>query len=127
MKKQFLLAVVVMSVTFGANAISASYRAQLESSGCTQVTDGHGCDSHKTKAQNSAAEHSAEKHKYSLDEISSEVDTVINTEYGEGANYLLDKGWRPSGLHEYMKAGWQMRIVVEAGAIVNAQIIGKAK
>jgi hypothetical protein len=38
-----------------AHAISASYRAKLERSGCTQVTEGNGtCDIHKTKAQNQA-------------------------------------------------------------------------
>lgn len=36
-----------------AHAISAGYRAQLERSGCTQVTESNGtCDIHKTKAEN---------------------------------------------------------------------------
>ena len=42
-----------------AHAISAGYRAQLERSGCTQVTESNGtCDIHKTKAQNNVAAHS---------------------------------------------------------------------
>ncbi|EHO9417870.1 hypothetical protein KNC47_003809 [Salmonella enterica] len=42
-----------------AHAISEKYRQQLERSGCTQVTDGNGCDIHKTKAQNQAAAYKA--------------------------------------------------------------------
>lgn len=44
-----------------AHAISAAYRAKLERSGCTQLTDGNGCDIHKTKAQNEAAAKKAKK------------------------------------------------------------------
>ncbi|WP_426448292.1 hypothetical protein [Siccibacter colletis] len=38
------------------HAISAKYRAQLERSGCTQVTELQGCDIHKTKADNATTE-----------------------------------------------------------------------
>lgn len=115
-----------LALTQPAHAISAGYRAQLERSGCTQETDGHGCDIHKTKSQNSAAASYRARHDghQSLDSISSEVDTVIGLEYGEGANYLLDKGWRSAGLEEYKKQGWKMRVVVQSGHIVNAQIVG---
>lgn len=38
-----------------AHAINAHYRAQLERSGCTQISDGDGsCDNTKTKAENAA-------------------------------------------------------------------------
>lgn len=38
-----------------AYAINAHYRAQLERSGCTQISDGDGsCDINKTKAENAA-------------------------------------------------------------------------
>lgn len=38
-----------------AHAINAHYRAQLERSGCTQISDGDGsCDITKTKAENAA-------------------------------------------------------------------------
>lgn len=39
-----------------AHAIDAKYRAKLERSGCTQLTEADGsCDIHKSKAQNQAA------------------------------------------------------------------------
>lgn len=48
------LAVLATVTTSPAYAISASYRAQLERSGCTQESELRGCDVTKTKAQNSA-------------------------------------------------------------------------
>lgn len=38
-----------------AHAINATYRKQLERSGCTQVTEAQGCDITKTKAENAKA------------------------------------------------------------------------
>lgn len=49
---------IVISATVAATpayAINAHYRAQLERSGCTQISDGDGsCDITKTKAENAA-------------------------------------------------------------------------
>ncbi|MEG5932475.1 hypothetical protein UXN85_20630 [Enterobacter hormaechei] len=54
--RRALLVIAITAMTAGpANAISSRYRAQLERSGCTQVTEAQGCDIHKTKAQNRAA------------------------------------------------------------------------
>lgn len=57
-----ILAITAMSAG-PAYAISAKYRAQLEASGCTQMTDGVTCDIHKTKAQNASkqAKHQDQK------------------------------------------------------------------
>lgn len=58
MKKTLITLAVLAAVSVSpAHAISDKYRTQLERSGCTQATDGHGCDIHKTKAQNAAAAH----------------------------------------------------------------------
>jgi hypothetical protein len=46
--------VAVMSQT-SAFAISEKYRQQLERSGCTQISEGQGCDIRKTKAENAKA------------------------------------------------------------------------
>ena len=52
------LALIALLFTVAAaptHAINAHYRAQLERSGCTQLSDGDGsCDIHKTKAENAA-------------------------------------------------------------------------
>ncbi|EHL8229996.1 hypothetical protein KE423_003913 [Salmonella enterica] len=54
MKKLIALSALAaaLAATSPAHAISDHYRAQLERSGCTQQTDGHGCDIHKTAAEN---------------------------------------------------------------------------
>lgn len=51
--KKSLLAIFIVTVTisFNASAISERFRQQLDSSGCTQVTEANGsCDISKTKA-----------------------------------------------------------------------------
>jgi hypothetical protein len=54
-----LNAVVISSMILAfiapAQAINATYRKQLERSGCTQVSEAQGCDITKTKAENEKA------------------------------------------------------------------------
>lgn len=53
MKKQLAMMCLCLVVAIPAHAISAKYRAKLERSGCTQITDANGsCDVNKTKKQN---------------------------------------------------------------------------
>lgn len=127
MKKLITLAAVMALAftTLNASAISAGYRAQLERSGCTQETDGNGCDIHKSKAQNAAAARKAahKNQNQNIDEVSREIDGVVGKEFGAGRNYLQSKGWVGDGPGEYVKAGHRLRVVIESGKIVNAQII----
>ena len=56
MKKIFVLAACsVMLASTSAYAIDAKYRAKLERSGCTQLSELEGCDINKTKAENAKA------------------------------------------------------------------------
>jgi hypothetical protein len=52
--KLLLTATIVASalLSLNAQAIDSKYRAKLEQSGCTQVSEMQGCDINKTKAQN---------------------------------------------------------------------------
>lgn len=60
-KALFLSGLTLMAFLISpAHAISEKYRQQLERSGCTQVTDGNGCDITKTKDQNMKAISDAE-------------------------------------------------------------------
>lgn len=53
MKKMMIALTLATVAAAPAHAINAKYRAQLERSGCTQVTEADGtCDIHKTKAEN---------------------------------------------------------------------------
>ena len=61
MKKLMMIVISATMAAAPAYAINAHYRAQLERSGCTQITDGEGsCDINKTKAEN-AAQHDQTK------------------------------------------------------------------
>jgi len=64
MKKMLITLVVFAAVAASpAHAINEKYRAQLERSGCTQVTEADGtCDIHKTKAQNASHNHQTSSH-----------------------------------------------------------------
>ena len=57
MKKRLIALISLAAIIVApAHAIDAKYRAKLERSGCTQLTEADGsCDIHKTKAQNQAA------------------------------------------------------------------------
>lgn len=78
-----ILAITAMSAG-PAYAISAKYRAQLEASGCTQMTDGMTCDIHKTKAQNTLRQTQSE-----------EIDAMIGQPISDIAEHLLAEGWKP--------------------------------
>lgn len=53
--RPFALTILVLSVQSSAFAINAKYAQQLERSGCTQISEGQGCDITKTKADNAKA------------------------------------------------------------------------
>ncbi|CAH3743983.1 hypothetical protein [Enterobacter hormaechei] len=78
MKTKFtLLALLFSVVVTPAHAINAHYRAQLERSGCTQISAGDGsCDISKTKAENAAQHEPATSIHDPLREASFSSDTV---------------------------------------------------
>lgn len=83
--KLALIALVCSFAVMPAHAINAHYRAQLERSGCTQVSDGDGtCDIHKTKAQNAKA-------KSGSNAFTADADHVLNQPISTSAEYLLLK------------------------------------
>ncbi|MCV2352860.1 hypothetical protein LNV09_01650 [Paucibacter sp. B2R-40] len=49
------VALVALMAQSSAFAINAKYAQQLERSGCTQISEGQGCDITKTKAENAKA------------------------------------------------------------------------
>ena len=81
MKTKFtLLALLFSVVVTPAHAINAHYRAQLERSGCTQISAGDGsCDISKTKAENAAQHEPTASVHDPLREASFSSDTVNAT------------------------------------------------
>lgn len=106
-----------------AHAISEKYRSQLERSGCTQVTDGHGCDIHKTRAQNAA---SAAKPALSPEQqhgqIVGEAESILAMKGIAAEEYLVEKGWKQQSSSQWIKAGHVLNIVEDGGVVRSAQL-----
>ncbi|WP_318368658.1 hypothetical protein [Enterobacter sp.] len=83
MMKKVIMAVMLSGLMISnAFAISESYRAKLEKSGCTQVTEANGtCDINKSKATNSQHKDTV----YKLDDVSvvikSDQSVTVNGKY----------------------------------------------
>lgn len=85
-----------------ASAISEAYRAQLEKSGCTQVSEANGtCNTHLTKKQNQHAQSQADRRTGPADpkaarEVARDIDSNIAGKYqGQAVDYMHATGWRP--------------------------------
>lgn len=117
MKTQLALFALLSAVAISpAHAISAKYRAQLEHSGCTQVSDANGsCDITKSKAQNAKAGSGYKA-------LSADAEYAMNKPISEVAEYLLSKGWKPNN-GDWHKSGHILRLVVENNNVVNSQLM----
>lgn len=99
----FVLAVVVGAMfSQSAFAISEAYRAQLEKSGCTQVSEANGtCNTKHTRKQNQLAQSQADRRNGPAEpvaarEVAREVDSNIAGKYqGQAVDYMRATGWHP--------------------------------
>lgn len=129
MKKLLISAVVLATLAaLPAHAISQKYREQLERSGCTQVTDGNGCDITKSKEWNRKhapvqAATSAPTAKQQYSQIVGEAETLPGMKGARAESYLTGHGWRQAANGDWSKAGHTLRLVEEDGIVLNAQII----
>lgn len=101
MKSKNITAALIM--VFGglyfhsAFAISESYRAQLESSGCTQVSEANGtCNPHHSKQQNAAqANRHHQANPDAAADVARTIDRHIAGKYqGEAVDYMESQGWQ---------------------------------
>lgn len=115
--KKLLLAVLVIA-SLPAHAINAHYREQLERSGCTQVTDGHGCDIHKTKEQNKKAISSQEARLA----LEAEAYRVVDKPISDGAEYLLSKDWKPDN-GVWKKQGYTLTLKMKDNNVIDFNLI----
>ncbi|WP_349917631.1 hypothetical protein [Aeromonas veronii] len=100
--KQMILSLsLLLGTTLGAiapaHAISDAYRQKLERSGCTQMTDGNGCDIHKTRAQNhaAAAVHPSAPATLSTNKVAEILDRAVSNKPLDAAvTILLGAGWQ---------------------------------
>ncbi len=85
-----VISALTCSVT-PAHAISRAYRAQLERSGCTQMSDAAGtCDIRKTKAQNQANSVNAPASRLKIEQL---IGKSIDVASGQ----LIADGWKANG------------------------------
>ncbi|WP_333010354.1 hypothetical protein [Kluyvera sichuanensis] len=122
--KLFGLVVVLATLsTSPAYAISAHYRAQLEKSGCTQVTDGNGtCDIHKTKAQNQAAARAPSVQ--DKNEITQFLnDSVIGQSVDDAYPALEGYGWESSAPLVWLKGNHKLKLKLHGNTIIEATLV----
>lgn len=98
---------IILALTFcmgglylhNAFAISKAYRAQLEHSGCTQVSEANGtCNPGNSVLNVSNEDYSHSRHhhanQYNADEIAKNIDRHIAGKYqGQAVDYMDEQGW----------------------------------
>lgn len=93
--KKLILTTVALAILAAspAHAINAKYRAQLERSGCTQVTAGDGtCDIHKTKEEN--AKTAKPKDNVHAAQLRAMGEDLLGTDAEEAAGVLKAHGFQ---------------------------------
>lgn len=91
-----------------AHAIDARYRAKLERSGCTQVTEANGtCDPNKTKAQNTGGWLPNLKGRASEDAYAA----------------LARSGWESTAPLTFEKNGHRVILTMRGDTIINAETV----
>lgn len=101
-KLNYLTATLVVGCVFShpALAISEAYRAQLEKSGCTQVSEANGtCDIHQ--ASQHTADHSEASHRHgqadseAAREVAGELTShLVGKFQGQAVDYMKGEGWK---------------------------------
>lgn len=123
--KKLIISVLALAVlsTAPAHAINRKYAEQLERSGCTQVTDGNGCDIHKSKAWNQAHMPKQAAPKQTFQEMTAMAETMpgMNAKSSEG--YLTNMGFKKTASGDWKKNGHTLRVITEKGLVANAQFI----
>lgn len=98
-----------------ASAISEAYRAQLEKSGCTQVSEANGsCNPAHSRKQNQHAQSQADRRSGAADpqaarEVARDIDSNIAGKYqGQAVDYMRATGWQSINAEQtrWKKAGF---------------------
>ncbi|MGL4727071.1 MAG: hypothetical protein ACRCWW_21605 [Scandinavium sp.] len=115
-----LMIIATMAVAGGmfsqsAFAISEAYRAQLEKSGCTQVSEANGtCNPAHSGKQNQHAQSEADRRSgvaepQAAREVARDIDSNIAGKYqGQAVDYMRATGWQPMNEEQtrWKKAGF---------------------
>lgn len=115
----FILLLVTSATSTSAWAINHTYRAQLERSGCTELSAGVTCDIHKTRAQNAA--HKPTKNQ----QLQALINRVEGMPLDIAYSRLLADGWKQSedpSLFIKPGAGASLRVTREENIITKVAI-----
>ncbi|MBJ3590945.1 hypothetical protein JGC56_07265 [Salmonella enterica subsp. enterica serovar Saintpaul] len=108
-------------------AISESYRAQLQKSGCTQVSEANGtCNIHPTQRQNAAqaSRHHGQAEPEAAADVARTLDRHIAGKYqGEAVDYMEALGWESQNEERtrWRKAGFTARFDMDQS---SGQVMG---
>ncbi|MBJ3813906.1 hypothetical protein F9C28_02900 [Shimwellia pseudoproteus] len=121
---------VLLASSFNASAISEAYRKQLARSGCTQLTDGNGCDSHKTRAENFPPKNSTAPATPAATAMSGpaagvahDLDKKVVGKYqGQAVDAMITDGWKRLNTRgtKWSKAGFTAEFDINT----NGQVMG---
>ncbi|EIP9221067.1 hypothetical protein LT875_002514 [Salmonella enterica] len=125
-------------VPHNANAMSESYRRQLENSGCTQVSEAQGCNLNMTRQWNEDhgfiprehgsrhhADRSAHHHRYEAKRREIEAflrDSVINQDVDDARQALYDYGCERLGTDHWMKDDHEIRLTSMGGVVRSGRV-----
>lgn len=116
------LGLILMAATaHPAHAISRAYRAQLERSGCTQQTDGNGCDVTQSRAWNER--HMTGQRAAPLKRALTRLDTrkLVGKPIDEVAEQLLDQQWKPDN-GKWQREGQTLVLEVKDNIVTRARL-----
>lgn len=114
------IGMIVLS-TMPVHAISQKYRQQLERSGCTQMTDGNGCDITKTKSENIPGKISKERKE--LTEFLR--DSVVGQKADDAFEALKGYGYSSSSPDVWSKSEFTVILNIKNSIINQATIKNK--
>lgn len=124
--KKLILTTVALTVLAAspAHAINAKYRAQLERSGCTQVTEADGtCDIHKTKAENAKTVNTETNGDHAA-KLRAMGEDLLGTKVGESSETLKANGFQETdpGIWFNPKTNDVIKTTTRKGVIITTTI-----
>lgn len=100
------------------HAISSQYSQKLDRSGCTELTDGNGCDINKTKEENGISSGKSENKE--TKEIKEFIKySVMNQKTDDAYNALEGYGWESTQPSTWVKGKYTLVLDIQNDVIVN--------
>lgn len=100
------------------HAIDSKYSQKLDRSGCTELTDGNGCDINKTKEENGIS--SGKNGSKETREIKEFIKySVVNQKVDDAYNALEGYGWESTQPSTWVKGKYTLMLDIQNDTVVN--------